>query len=83
MEQPEHLHIDVRPLPSLEGAIDRWLAARKTPKPLRPTKISTSTTRPCSPWSGVAERFTEAADTPGAFEWFRRGLIAPEEEPSW
>jgi hypothetical protein len=31
---------------------------------------------------GVArgERYPEATDTPGAFEWFRRGLIAPEAE---
>jgi hypothetical protein len=26
------------------------------------------------------ERYPEATDTPGAFEWFRRGLIAPEAE---
>ena len=31
---------------------------------------------------GVAfnERYPEGAATPGAFEWYRRGLIAPEEE---
>ncbi len=26
------------------------------------------------------ERYSEDADTPGAFQWYRLGLIAPEED---
>jgi hypothetical protein len=30
--------------------------------------------------AAFGERYPEDADTPGAFEWYRLGLIAPEEE---
>jgi hypothetical protein len=73
--------LDVRQVPSLESAIAQWLAARDN------FKIqSTDEARhdyEATLWNlGAAwkERYPDAADTQGAFEWYRRGLIAPEED---
>ena len=82
MESPQNLHvINARPVPELATAIDNWLVARDNFKvqstdealhEYNATLYSLGTA-----WS---ERYPEGADTPGAFEWYRRGLIAPEEE---
>jgi hypothetical protein len=81
MEMPENLTLDVRQVPSLEAAIDHWLAARGAFKS-QPSDENRNEYNATYFRLGVAfnERFPEASDTPGAFEWYRRGLIAPEEE---
>jgi len=80
MNQPENLHIiDARPVPELATAIDRWLAARNAYKMQRSDGSEYSyNARYFDLGAAFVERYPEAADTRGAFEWFRRGLIAPE-----
>lgn len=81
MNCPANLHLGVRRVPSLEAAIEKWLAARHN-------FIEQSTDENRHEYNGTlndlgaawGERYTEDADMPGAFEWYRRGLIAPEEE---
>jgi len=81
MEIPENLILDVRQVPSLEAAIDLWLAARNAFKS-QPTDENQNEYNATYFRLGVAfnERYPEATKTPGAFEWYRRGVIAPEEE---
>ncbi len=81
MNRPTNLHFDVRMVPTLEDAIDQWLAARDAFKS-QPTDENRNEYNATYFGLGVAfnERFPEASDTPGAFEWYRRGLIAPDEE---
>ena len=64
---------------SLEEAIDHWLAARDKFK-MEPSEESQHDYNSTLYDLGAAwgERYPEDADTPGAFEWFRRGLISPE-----
>jgi len=81
MNGEANLTLDVRVVPTLECAIDQWLAARGVFK----TK---STDETCHEYNSAlydlaaawAERYTKDTDMPGAFEWYRRGLIAPDEE---
>jgi len=81
MKQPDNLHVDACPVPDLAIAIDQWLAARDNFK-----MQSTDETRhdyEATLWNlGAAwkGRYPEGTDTPEAFHWFRRGLIAPEED---
>ncbi len=79
MKQPENLCLDVRQVPSLEAAIDHWLAARDIFK-TEPSDENQHDYNSTLYDLGAAwgERYTEDADTLGAFEWYRRGLIAPE-----
>lgn len=79
MKDPAHLQVDVRPLPSLKTEIDRWLAARKTAKtvPSEETRHAYNATL-FDLGAAWVERYPEGANAPGAFDWFRRGLIAPE-----
>jgi hypothetical protein len=81
MNLPANLQLDVRQVPSLEAAIDQWLAAREDFK-MQSTDEARHTYNSTYFALGVAfnERYPEGAATPGAFEWYRRGLIAPEEE---
>lgn len=81
MERPENLILDVRMVPSLETAIDQWLAARDQ-FTIEPTDKNLSDYNATLHDLGAAlgERYPEDADMPGAFDWYRRGLIAPEEE---
>jgi hypothetical protein len=79
MEIPENLSLDVRQVPSLEAAIDRWLAARDAFKS-QPTDENRNEYNATYFGLGVAfrARYPEALNTPDVFEWYRRGLIAPE-----
>jgi hypothetical protein len=81
MNRTANLRLDVRQVPSLEAAIARWLAARDAFKS-RPSDESRNEYNATYFDLGVAfnERHPEAADTPGAFDWYRCGLIAPEGE---
>ena len=82
MKQPENLHvINARPVPELATAIADWLAARvEYKKQRRDETESEYNATYFALGTAWAERYPEAADTPGAFEWYRRGLIAPEED---
>lgn len=81
MTQPENSHLDVRQVPSLEAAIDQWLAARDNFK-MEPSEENQHEYNATLYDLGAAwgERYTEDADTPDAFQWYRRGLIAPEKD---
>jgi hypothetical protein len=81
MNRTANLQLDVRQVPSLGTAIEKWLAARHN-------FIEQSTDENRHEYNGTlndlgvawGERYPEDADTPEAFEWCRLGLIAPEEE---
>lgn len=82
MNQPENSHIIcVRPVPELASAIDQWLAARDQYK-MQPSDESEYDYNATLFDLGAVfgERYLEAANTPEAFQWYRLGLIAPEEE---
>jgi hypothetical protein len=81
MEIPENLYLDVRLVPPLEEAIDHWLGARDKFK-IEPSDENQHDYNSTLYDLGAAwgERYPGDADTPEAFEWYRRGLIAPEEE---
>jgi hypothetical protein len=81
MNRERNLILDIRKLPSLEDAIDRWLSVRDNFR-VRPSdenqhEYEASLHDLAAAWG---ERYPEGNDKPGAFEWYRRGLIAPEEE---
>jgi len=80
MKRNGDLQLDVRLVPSLEEAIDQWLAARDKFK-MQSTDETQHEYNATLYDLGAAwgERYPEDADTPEAFEWYRRGLIAPEE----
>ena len=75
------LQLDVRIVPNLGTAIDRWLSARNAYK-MEPSDESQNEYNATYFTLGVAwrERYPEAATTPEAFQWYRRGLIAPEDD---
>jgi hypothetical protein len=75
------LYLDVRFVPSLEAAINQWLAVRHLFK-TEPSDESRYEYNVTLYGLGAVwgERYPNDADTPGAFEWYRRGLIAPEED---
>jgi hypothetical protein len=79
-EQSE-LRLDVQLVPRLEAATDQWLAARDKFK-MEPSDEYQSDYEVTLNDLGAAwgERYPEATDTPDAFEWYRRGLIAAEDE---
>jgi len=82
MDNLQNLHvINARPVPDLATAIDNWLAARDNFK-MQPTDEARDEYNATLFDLGAAwgERYPEATDTPDAFEWYRRGLIAPEED---
>ncbi|MGA2675040.1 MAG: hypothetical protein ABSE99_17635 [Terracidiphilus sp.] len=82
MENLQNLHvINARPVPDLATATDNWLAARDNFK-LLPSNENLHNYEATRNNLGVAwsERYPDAADTPGAFELYRRGLIAPADE---
>ena len=75
------MHREVGLVPTLEDAIDRWLAARADYKLERSERneIEYNATY-FALGSALRERYPEAADMPWAFDWYRRGLIAPGED---
>ena len=81
MKSNANLQLDVRLVPPLEEAIDQWLAARDKFK-MQSTDETQHEYNATLYDLGAAwgERYTEDADTPGAFEWYRRGLTTPEED---
>jgi hypothetical protein len=68
---------DVTLIPSIETAIDQWLAARDKFK-IEPSDENQSDYNATLYDLGAAlgERYPGDADSPRAFEWYRRGLIA-------
>lgn len=79
MKSNDELCLDVQLAPSLEAAIDKWLAARDAFKP-QPSKENEYNATLFDLGATWGERYPEVTDTPRAFEWDRRGLIAPAEE---
>jgi hypothetical protein len=81
MKHQGNLQLDVRLVPSLETAIDNWLGARDKFK-IEPSdeNLSDYDATQHDLGAAFAERYPEATDVPRAFEWYRRGLIAPEED---
>jgi hypothetical protein len=81
MNRNGNLILDVRKVPSLDEAIDHWLAARDAFKS-QPSDENQNEYNATYFGLGAAfsERYPEAAETLDAFQWYRRGLIAPEEE---
>jgi hypothetical protein len=81
MNQPKNLQLDVRLVPGLATAIDHWLVARDNFK-MQSTDESQYDYNATLFDLGAAwgERYPEARNTPEAFEWYRLGLIAPEDE---
>lgn len=79
METQTNVQLDIPPLPSLESAIDRWLVARAAYK-MHPSDENQHAYNATLFDLGAAwaKRYPEGSNTPGAFERFRRGLIAPE-----
>lgn len=79
MNKPENLLLVPTPVPGLDAAIDRWLAARggykKRASGENQHGYNAAYFALGEAW---AERYPKAADVPGAFEWFRCSLIAPE-----
>lgn len=79
METADSFNTAAQSAPELAAAIDRWLAARgeyqKHASDENQHEYNATLFALGEVW---AKRYSEAADTPGAFEWFRRGLIAPE-----
>lgn len=65
--------------PEPARAIDRWLAARKNAKavPTEGNRHAYNATY-YALGGAWAHRYPEAANTPGAFEWYLRGLAASE-----
>jgi hypothetical protein len=80
MNRNGSLILDVHQVPSLETAIDHWLAARNNFKML-PSNENRRNYEATLNALGVAwnQHYTEASNTPDAFQWYGRGLIAPEE----
>jgi hypothetical protein len=81
INRPTNLHLDARQVPSSAAAIDHWLAARDKFK-IEPNGEGQSDyeTTPNDLRVAWANGTSEDADTPEAFEWYRHGLIASEEE---
>lgn len=83
MNQPENLHlINALPVGELAAAIDQWLAARNAHEmePSDESEYNYNATY-YSLGEAFAEHYPEAAaKMPDAFDWYRRGLIAPEED---
>lgn len=80
MEQPENLHMNAQPAAALATAIDRWLEARGEYKKQSSAESEYRYNETYfSLGAAWTERYPDAANSPGAFEWFRRGLIAPEQ----
>lgn len=81
MNRTANLQLDVRLVPSLETAIDNWLGARDKFN-IEPSDENLSDYNAMLNDLGAAwnERYPEASERPEAFEWYRLGLIAPEEE---
>ncbi len=79
MNCPANLHLGVRRVFSLEAAIERWLAARhnfiEEPTDENRHEYNGTLNDLGAAWKN---RNPEVADTPGAFELFRCGHIAPE-----
>ena len=78
MKNEEVADLNTRPVPELEMAINRWLAARKHAKAV----LSDDTQHAYNAayyalGEAWAHRYPEAADTPGAFEEYLRGVCAP------
>lgn len=81
MTQPQNPHLDARLVPSLENAIDRWLAARCEYKKYASVESEYRYNETYFALGAAwTERYPEVAKVSGAFERFRRGLISPEEE---
>lgn len=78
MKTKDNLCLDVRLMLPLPEAIDQWLAARDAYKMERSGENEDEYNATYFDLGAAfCERYPEATNTPGAFEWYRRGLIAP------
>jgi hypothetical protein len=81
MKHNENQSFNTGPVPELAIAINLWLAARSEYKKQASDENEQAYNATHyalgEAWAG---RYPDGADTPGAFEQFRVGLIAPEEE---
>lgn len=79
MESLQNLRvINARPVLDLETAIEHWLAAREKFR-IEPSDENQNEYNATYFGLGAAfcERYSEATNTPEAFQWYQRGLIAP------
>lgn len=77
----DDLCFDVRLVLRIERAIGNWLSARDAYKmePSHDTECEYNATY-FDLGTAFGERYPESANTPGALEWYRRGLVAPEDD---
>jgi hypothetical protein len=81
MKSNKELRLDVQLMPRLESSIHRWLTARATYKAQSSVEQQHEYTATLFDLGAAwGEHYPDAVDTPGAFELYRHGLIAPEEE---
>jgi hypothetical protein len=81
MEYPENLHLTVGSSPMLDTAVAEWLAARGEYKKRASHENQRAYNAAYFALGALwAERHPEAANSPDAFESFRRSLIRPGEE---
>jgi hypothetical protein len=79
METAKNFTPDVQATRELATAIDRWVAARKNA-----TAVLSDENRHAynatlfALGEAFVERYPEAVEMPEIFQWYRRGLIAPE-----
>jgi hypothetical protein len=81
MNRDASLLLDSHQVPGLETAIDQWLGARDAFK-MQPSDETLYDYNATLSDLGAAwsERYSEDVHTPEAFQWYRRGLIAPEDD---
>jgi len=81
MNKLENLFLDARLVPDLATAIDNWLEARDAYK-IEPSDENESDYNATLNDLGAAwnERYSQVGATRGAFDWYKSGLIAPEED---
>jgi hypothetical protein len=81
MNRTASLQLDVHLMPSLRTAIDHWLAARDKFK-IEPSDETQYDYNATLHDLGAAwgERYSEDVHSPEAFQWYRRGLIAPKDD---
>jgi hypothetical protein len=81
MELIANQNLDVRLVPDLEAAIDRWLAARNEYKKQATDENQHAYNAAYFALGEVwAERYSKGAATLDSFEHFRRDLIAHEQD---
>jgi hypothetical protein len=79
-EEQSELCLDVRLVPTLQVAIDRWLAVRtEYKKQASDENLHAYNAAYFALGEAWVERHPDAVDVPGGFERFQSRLISPEE----